>query len=54
MGISLAFKTAISGAVFGVALTISGVYLPSVIIDQLQLKNFHMVQAFLTASASSA
>ncbi|KAK3324713.1 hypothetical protein B0T19DRAFT_237085 [Cercophora scortea] len=46
--------TLISGAAFGAALTASGVFQPSVIITQLQFTNFHMIQAFLTAAASSA
>jgi hypothetical protein len=43
-----------SGALFGAALTVSGVYLPTVIIKQMQLRDFHMLQVFLTATASSA
>jgi uncharacterized membrane protein YedE/YeeE len=43
-----------AGAVFGTALTASLVYLPTVIIGQLQLRDFHMLQAFLTASGTSA
>ena len=43
-----------AGAVFGAALTASRVYLPSVIINQMRLKDFHMLEVFLTASASSA
>jgi hypothetical protein len=43
----------LTGAAFGAALTFSGVYMPSVIISQMQLRNFHMLQTFLTASASS-
>jgi hypothetical protein len=43
----------LTGAAFGAALTLSGVYSPSVIISQMQLRNFHMLQTFLTASASS-
>jgi hypothetical protein len=42
------------GAVFGAALTASGVYLPQIILDQMALKEFHMMKVFLTASASSA
>jgi hypothetical protein len=42
------------GVIFGSALTLSGVYLPSVIVGQLALRDFHMLQAFLTASAASA
>lgn len=43
-----------AGAVFGAALTAAGVYSPSVIIGQMQLTDFHMLKAFLAASASSA
>ncbi len=43
-----------AGAIFGVALTAAGVYSPSVIIGQMQLSDFHMLKAFLAASASSA
>jgi len=43
----------ITGAAFGSALTLSGVYSPSVIISQMQLRNFHMLESFLTASAIS-
>ncbi|KAK0629663.1 YeeE/YedE family protein [Bombardia bombarda] len=46
--------TLISGAAFGAALTASGVFQPSVIISQLKFQSFHMIQAFLTAAASSA
>ncbi|KAG2185767.1 hypothetical protein INT43_002202 [Umbelopsis isabellina] len=42
------------GVVFGSALTISRVYIPTVIINQLRLHDFHMLEVFLTASASSA
>jgi len=43
-----------AGAIFGAALTASGVYLPSVIVSQMQLSDFHMLKVFLGASASSA
>lgn len=43
-----------AGALFGTALTAAGVYSPSVIIGQMQLSDFHMLKAFLAASASSA
>jgi hypothetical protein len=46
-------KQVLTGAAFGAALTFSGVYTPSVIISQMQMRNFHMLQAFLAASASS-
>jgi hypothetical protein len=44
----------LSGSVFGAALTAAGVYLPNVILDQMALKDFHMMKVFITASASSA
>ena len=44
----------LTGAAFGSALTLSGVYRPSVIVSQMQLRNFNMLQTFLTASATSA
>ena len=43
-----------SGITFGSALTAAGVYTPSVIIDQMRLMDYHMVLAFLAASACSA
>lgn len=43
----------VSGAAFGAALTASGVFQPSVIVSQLKFENFHMLQTFLTATASS-
>jgi len=46
--------SAASGAIFGSALTASGVYLPNVIVSQMKLTDFHMLKAFLTASACSA
>lgn len=43
-----------AGALFGVALTASRVYLPTVIFSQMRLRDFHMLEVFLTASATSA
>jgi uncharacterized membrane protein YedE/YeeE len=43
-----------AGAVFGAALTASLVYQPAIIIGQMQMRNSHMLQAFLTASGTSA
>ena len=43
-----------AGALFGAALASSGVYLPSVIVSQMQMKDYHMLKVFLTASGSSA
>ncbi|KAG2172982.1 hypothetical protein INT44_004723 [Umbelopsis vinacea] len=47
-------KSTSAGMVFGAALTLSRVYVPTVIINQLRLRDFHMLEVFLTASASSA
>ena len=45
--------TPLTGAFFGAALVAAGVYQPAVIIGQLKLANFHMIQTFLAAAASS-
>ncbi|KIW35698.1 uncharacterized protein PV07_02382 [Cladophialophora immunda] len=47
-------KSTGAGAVFGVALTMSRVYHPLVIINQMRLTDFHMLEVFLTACAASA
>ncbi|PVH80347.1 hypothetical protein DL98DRAFT_515449 [Cadophora sp. DSE1049] len=52
MATSLAASTT-AGAIFGSALTLSGVYSPWIIISQMQNINFHMLQTFLTASGCS-
>ncbi|KAK0651115.1 hypothetical protein B0T16DRAFT_73309 [Cercophora newfieldiana] len=43
----------LSGVAFGAALTASGVYHPSVILEQLKLADWSMLETFLTATASS-
>lgn len=43
-----------AGFVFGAALTASEIYLRSVIVSQMELEDFHMLNVFLAASASSA
>jgi hypothetical protein len=43
----------ISGAAFGAALTAAGVHRPSVIISQLNMTNFHMLEVFLAAAGGS-
>ncbi|KAI1172435.1 hypothetical protein F4777DRAFT_513577 [Nemania sp. FL0916] len=43
----------VSGVVFGAALTATGMYEPAVIVSQMKLENWHMVQTFLTASSAS-
>lgn len=45
---------ALTGGLFGSALTISGVANPRIILDQLHFTDFHMLLTFLTASACSA
>ena len=46
-------KSLLSGALFGSALTVAGMFSPGVIIGQLRLENFHMLKTFLMASATS-
>jgi hypothetical protein len=46
--------TVVSGLAFGAALVAAGVYQPGVIISQLKLEDWHMIQAFLAATASSS
>ncbi|KAL3440415.1 hypothetical protein BJX65DRAFT_300502 [Aspergillus insuetus] len=46
--------SAITGTIFGAALTVSGVYLPTTITSQMQLQDFNMLRVFLTASSASA
>ncbi|KIW02500.1 uncharacterized protein PV09_06300 [Verruconis gallopava] len=52
--ISETMYTVGTGAVFGAALTASRVHLPSVIINQLRLTDFHMMHVFAAALGSSA
>lgn len=44
----------LSGAVFGSALMASGVWQPHVIISQMTIQNFDMLQSFLVGTATSA
>lgn len=53
MSVQLANRAG-AGVIFGAALTASRVYVPSVIISQMKLQDFHMMATFLTASAGSA
>lgn len=46
--------TFVAGAAFGGAMAAAGFYDPGVVIAQLNLQNWHMVQAFLTALAASS
>jgi hypothetical protein len=48
-----ALAGATSGVLFGAAVTTAGVYLPSIIVEQMNLRQFHMLKVFLTASATS-
>lgn len=48
------FTSGMAGTLFGSALTASGVYLPSAIMSQMELRDFHMLKVFLTASSASA
>jgi uncharacterized membrane protein YedE/YeeE len=54
MSIVDAVPSIAAGAIFGGGLLASGVYSPGVIISQMSLTNFHMLQSFLSASAASA
>ena len=47
-------STGLSGALFGSALLLSGVYSPTIISSQLELSDFYMLKVFLTATGSSA
>jgi hypothetical protein len=51
---AISLKPIASGAIFGAALTAAGVYSPTVIIGQMHFTDFHMLKAFLAASASSS
>ncbi|KAK0391270.1 hypothetical protein NLU13_0771 [Sarocladium strictum] len=46
--------TVICGAAYGAALLAAGFHQPVAVLSQFRLENFHMLQAFLTATASSA
>jgi len=46
-------RQAVSGAAFGAALCLSGVWVPSVVLGQLRLEDFRMLRMFLTASGAS-
>lgn len=43
----------VCGSAFGAALTASGMHQPSVIVGQFKMENFHMLETFMTAAASS-
>ena len=49
----MAVAPAVAGAIFGAALTTSRVHLPSVITAQMELRDFYMMEVFLTAIAAS-
>ncbi|ROT38665.1 YeeE/YedE family protein [Sodiomyces alkalinus F11] len=46
--------TLLSGASFGAALVAAGVHQPAVILGQLKFEDWHMLQTFLAAAASSS
>lgn len=46
--------TLVSGAAFGAALVAAGVHQPAVILGQLKFENWHMLETFLAAAASSS
>lgn len=39
----------LAGSAFGIALAASGVWAPSIVVEQMQFKNFLMIQVFLSA-----
>lgn len=46
--------TGLSGAIFGAALTATGVASPHVILGQMKGQDLRMLKVYLTATASSA
>ena len=46
--------TFLSGAAFGASLLAADFHKPTVVVSQLLFQNWHMSQAFLTATAGSA
>lgn len=54
LAMAAVFPPLASGAIFGSALTLAGVAAPRVIVNQLRLTDFHMLLAFMSASACSA
>lgn len=46
--------TLLSGAAFGAAMVAAGLHQPSIVVSQMKFENWHMVQTFLAATASSA
>ncbi|KAI1093603.1 hypothetical protein F5B19DRAFT_113461 [Rostrohypoxylon terebratum] len=47
------FRPYVSGAAFGAALTAAAIYQPDVIVQQMSLRDWHMVTTFLTATGAS-
>lgn len=45
--------TFLSGAAFGAAMLATGFYNPAIVLSQLKFENSHMLQAFITATATS-
>jgi hypothetical protein len=52
--LSDSLRSLVPGAAFGAALSVSRVWVPSVILGHMHLKDFHMLEGFLSATASSA
>lgn len=46
--------TFLSGAAFGAAMMAASFHNPAIVIAQMKWENFHMAQAFLAATATSA
>lgn len=46
--------TFLTGATFGASMMVAGFQYPSIVVSQLKFENWHMIQAFLTATAGSA
>lgn len=49
----MALATTTAGALFGAALTTARVHLPGVISEQMKLRDFFMMEVFVTAIAVS-
>lgn len=46
-------RTLVTGALYGTALTVAGIWSPQVILNQLSLRDNHMLSVFISASACS-
>lgn len=50
----MATTTLVSGVAFGAAMVAAGFANPAVVVSQMKFESWHMFQAFLAATASSA